>query len=56
MGRYLITTETDKPFFTNWFDAVNHFNKDGKMVVYDLAKGLYTHDGKMWYTIDIDTL
>ena len=34
--KYLVTTNNSKPFFTNWFDANNHFNKEVEMVVYDL--------------------
>ena len=55
-GRYLITTNIQPPFFSDWFDAKNHFNAEVGMVVYDLAKGVYTTDGEKWEEIEEDHL
>lgn len=46
--RYLITIPNKEPFLSHWFDADNHFNAELGMVVFDLANGLYTTDGKNW--------
>jgi hypothetical protein len=54
--RYLITTETNKPFFTQWFIPENNFNASLGMIVFDLAKNLYTIDGTTWNEIEIDHL
>jgi hypothetical protein len=52
--QYLITTKTEEPFFTDWFDPKNDFNAKAGMVVYDLYYGLYTTDGKNWKEINED--
>jgi hypothetical protein len=52
--RYLVTMPDNEPFFTEWFDTENHFAET--MVVYDLAKGLYTTDGVTWEEIQEDHL
>lgn len=44
--RYLVTTNCYEPFFTEWFDPENHFNKDAEMVVFDLQEKKYTTNGK----------
>jgi hypothetical protein len=54
--RYLITTNLQKPFYSEWFDAQNHFNADAGMVVYDLVKQKYTTDGVTWLEINEDHL
>jgi hypothetical protein len=54
--RYLITTKNQPPFFSDWFDAENLFNAEVGMVVYDLAKGVYTTDGEKWEEIEEDHL
>ena len=54
--RYLITTNDQPPYLTDWFDAENHFNAEVGMVVYDLAKGIYTTDGEKWDQIEEDHL
>ena len=54
--RYLITTNVQPPFFTDRFDSENHFNAEVEMVVYDLAKGVYTTDGEKWEEIEEDHL
>ncbi len=54
--RYLITTKIQPPFLSRWFDAENHFNAKVGMVVYDLAKSVYTVDGKRWSEIEEDHL
>jgi hypothetical protein len=54
--RYLITTNTQGPFFTNWFDSLNHFSKDVGMVVYDLVAQRYTTNGIDWREIEEDSL
>lgn len=53
---YLITTIDSEPFFTNWFDAENHFNADIGMIVYNLLSGKYTKDGINWNIIEEDHL
>jgi hypothetical protein len=54
--RYLVTTNSTSPFFTDWFDAENHFNSEIEMVVYDLSECKFTSDGKTWNRIEIDHL
>lgn len=55
--RYLVTFQTDnEPFFTNWFDPENHFNKELKMIVFDLIEFQFTIDGVTWVNIPIDHL
>ena len=54
--RYLITTNNNTPFFTEWFDVENHFNKDVDMAVYDLSENRYTTDGVNWNRIMEDHL
>ena len=53
---YLITTNIQKPFLTEWFIPENNFNSGVEMVVYDLAKNIYTKDGVNWEQIEIDHL
>lgn len=52
--RYLITTNCEPPFLTNWFEPENHFNAEVGMTVYDIRDYTYTTDGKSWKVIDID--
>jgi hypothetical protein len=40
-------------FYTNWFDAENHFNAELGMVVYNLIKHIYTTDGINWSEIKL---
>ena len=54
--RYLVATEYNIPFLTDWFDAKNHFNKEVGMIVYDLVNNVYTIDGENWHKIPIDNL
>lgn len=54
--RYLITTQTHPPFFTEWFDAENNFNLELGMVVFDLKIRMYTTTGHTWLPIDVDHL
>lgn len=54
--RYLITINTQPPFLSDWFDAENNFNAEVGMVVYDLAKGVYTTDVDKWNEIEEDHL
>lgn len=54
--RYLIITNTEEPFFTEWFIAENNFNASLGMIVFDLSKKLYTNDGIKWNEIKIDHL
>lgn len=54
--QYLITTKTDPPFFTKWFEEENNFNSVVEMVVYDLYKEVYTTDGINWMPIEEDHL
>lgn len=54
--RYLITTNVQAPFLTNWFDMENHFSPSVQMVVYDLLRKKYTDDGVTWKDIKTDQL
>jgi hypothetical protein len=54
--RYLITTKSEEPFFTNWFESENNFDAKLEMIVYDLLNCLFTTDGKEWNTIQFDHL
>lgn len=54
--RYLVISNGNDPFYTNWFDAENHFNKEIEMVVFDLVHHIYTADGKIWEPIKEDHL
>jgi len=51
--RYLITTPTDPPFLTKWYNPENHTTG---MVVYDLFTLLFSEDGINWKEISIDKL
>lgn len=51
--RYLITTPTDMPFLTKWFDFENYAPD---MVVFDLQENKFTTDGKCWNDIEVDNL
>ena len=53
---YLILTNHSDPFYTNWFDAENHFNPELEMVVFNLLTGKYTTNGKDWHDITKDQL
>lgn len=53
--RYIIIFKDNKPFFTNWFDAENHFSTETIMVI-DLNLGVYTVDGEHWEEIEEDHL
>jgi len=50
--RYLITTLTEMPFLTKWFDFENNYSPD--MVVFDLQDRKFTTDGQTWNDIEID--
>jgi hypothetical protein len=54
--RFLVTTSTNEPFFTEWFDYPNHFNEGIGMIVYDLYTRQYTKDGIGWIDIEEDNL
>jgi hypothetical protein len=55
--RYLITTKDGElPFFTDWFDSENFFNKEIGMIVYDLIRFKFTADGEIWQDIEFDNL
>lgn len=51
--RYLVIplNKNQKPFFTNWFDSENHFNKEQIEMVVDLINHEYTTDGKQWHLL-----
>lgn len=53
---YLIFTDSHEPFYTNWFDAENHFNGEDNMVVFNLLSHTYTIDGKTLNEIKEDHL
>lgn len=54
--RYLIVTDPWEPFYTEWFNPENHFNKEAGMIVFDLLNHIYTTDGKIWNPIPKDHL
>lgn len=59
--KYLVTTNDPltgekSAFYTDWFQADNHFNPDVGMVVFDLTHHLVTFDGETWQDIEIDHL
>ena len=54
--RYLITTDYNNPFLTDWFVAENNFDYDVGMNVFDLLLLKYTYDGITWLDIDRDSL
>jgi hypothetical protein len=54
--KYLITTNVQPPFYTEWFDPDNHFNAEVGMIVYDLDADQYTTDGVTWKEIEWDHL
>lgn len=43
-------------FYTDWFQAENHFNPEAGMVVIDLTQHLVTFDGETWQDIEDDHL
>ena len=56
MMRYLVTTNSEEPFYTQWYNPEDMHNELVSMVVYDLQKGLYTTDGREWFEIQEDKL
>ena len=54
--RFLIITNCNPPFLTNWFDCENNFSEFVEMVVYDFNAKKFTTNGKEWYDIEIDHL
>ena len=57
MKKFLITTlDGEEPFFTDYFNAENHFNLDIGMTVYNLIAGTYTTNGTNWTEIECDHL
>ena len=53
---FLVTTDTEPPFFTDWFTSENIFNAEVGMVVYNLRNNTYTTDGMIWNCIETDHL
>lgn len=54
--QYLVTSDINPPYLTDWFDAENHFVDDINMVVYDLLNEVFTTNGQDWQDIAIDSL
>lgn len=54
--RYLVTSNANPPFYTNWFNPEDHFVAYTEMVVYDLTSHKYTIDGRCWWDIKFDNL
>lgn len=46
--RYLVITNDNDPFLTDYFDSENHFNMELGMVVMDLRYNKFTNDGTQW--------
>ena len=53
---YLIVTNSYEPFYTNWFDAKNHYVPELEMVVFNLLNHTFTTNGTDWYPIKQDHL
>lgn len=49
-------TGEQSAFYTDWFQAENHFNPDVGMIVIDLMQHLVTFDGYSWQDIEQDHL
>jgi hypothetical protein len=56
MYKYLILTDQNKPFFTNYYEYENHYNNEITMIVFDLINNLFTADGINWEKIEEDHL
>ncbi len=56
--RYLVTVTGQAPFFTDWFDADNHFvtSEGAEMTVCCFKYNQYTIDGFNWIEIEVDHL
>lgn len=55
--KYLIITNDNKPFYTDWFDYDNLYNPDVITCVFDLETHHHSFDGgKTWIETDSDTL
>lgn len=52
--KYLIYIPGSEPFFTNWFEAENHFVEG--MAVFNVHQYVYTTDGVNWHRITEDKL
>jgi hypothetical protein len=52
--RYLITSDTNPPFLTKWYEYENHYTEG--MTIYDFGHNKYTTNGIDWHDIDIDHL
>lgn len=52
--RYLITQPNQHPFLTDWYSFENNYVPG--MIVYDLARFMYTPDGFNWISIKQDHL
>ena len=53
---YLIITNNHEPFYTDWFDAENHFVSDVEMIVFNLYNYTHTTNGKDWQETKQDHL
>lgn len=49
-------TGEQEAFYTDWFQAENHFNPEVGMVVIDQTQHLVTFDGETWQDIEDDHL
>ena len=49
-------TGEQEAFYTDWFQADNHFNPEVGMVVIDQTQHLVTFDGETWQDIEQDQL
>ena len=49
-------TGEQEAFYTDWFQAENHFNPEVDMVLIDLIHHLVTFDGETWQDIEQDQL
>jgi hypothetical protein len=58
--KYLLTYnegDTQKAYYTNWFDVENNFNPEVNMIVFDLFNHKYLYDEqKGWLEIEEDHL
>ena len=52
--RYLIITNIQAPFITDYFDFENQYNYEIGMIVFDLKEMKYIDGAGIWYEIEED--
>ncbi|HEY5590649.1 MAG TPA: hypothetical protein VIK55_06485 [Paludibacter sp.] len=54
--KYLVITNDNQPFYTNWFDYENLYNSDIMVCIFDLESGKHTLNGTDWIETLVDHL